>query len=738
MKTIFVPHKFYTNMVRFFIRLLCLALWLPLAPALVAAPHIPATVEVYYSPRGGCTEAIVKALRAAKMSVLVQAYSFTSPPGTMDSNKDGVPDYVAIATGLDPNGARDTDGDGFSDLEELLHGTNPTNATSFPSTNTWPANLLHIDDQSSFKLAVTPMPWDGFSNRFTLCSTGVTIQVCNLQGATYGSGVTTNPSPPFAQITNISVDPLDRLIVMTTPMHYSILTTNTNATVGREMVGLVPLPTLPQFTVPYTNGGGNIFVEATNWILAASNAWRSLTHPVVSTTLSPYDTLQALLFEKSVATVLGARGDTNYTNLTLFPYRTPEVGRTNPPQARLLALETNLDAMHPGYQLRNIYASISNTLATSASTPIINLRIVVLDIYRINSRYNNDYPATFASPVDELRYFLWSGTLDSNYLAWSVTSNLMASASSGAASILAGVLPRPTTNLTLLVRSDTFGLNCRILDQPGPNAPRVLQDSSALPFSFPDNFQLPPGSQVQVYGYTDVTNTACAYPAIEVISIALAALPMASDPDADGNLLIDSWEMKFFGHLGLDPYGDADGDGFTNLQEMMAGSDPTDPLSIPADPGYRVSGQLALEGYAGPGGTGAGTRMVTFKATDSAGTVLTQWNLLLNFTGGMASYVCNSVPPSTARVSAKTAWSLRKRLTATFTSGAATANFTSANKLPAGDIDGSNWVDMDDYFLLAASWNKPDSVADVNGNGLASLDDYYLMAARWYQAGDPE
>ena len=80
MKTIFVPHKFYTNMVRFFIRLLCLALWLPLAPALVAAPHIPATVEVYYSPRGGCTEAIVKALRAAKMSVLVQAYSFTSPP----------------------------------------------------------------------------------------------------------------------------------------------------------------------------------------------------------------------------------------------------------------------------------------------------------------------------------------------------------------------------------------------------------------------------------------------------------------------------------------------------------------------------------------------------------------------------------------------------------------------------------------------------------------------------------
>ena len=45
-----------------------------------AAPKIPATVEVFYSPHGGCTEAIVNALRAAKQSVLLQAYSFTSPP----------------------------------------------------------------------------------------------------------------------------------------------------------------------------------------------------------------------------------------------------------------------------------------------------------------------------------------------------------------------------------------------------------------------------------------------------------------------------------------------------------------------------------------------------------------------------------------------------------------------------------------------------------------------------------
>jgi phosphatidylserine/phosphatidylglycerophosphate/cardiolipin synthase-like enzyme len=39
-----------------------------------------APAQVYFSPRGGCTEAIVAALGAARKSVLVQAYSFTSGP----------------------------------------------------------------------------------------------------------------------------------------------------------------------------------------------------------------------------------------------------------------------------------------------------------------------------------------------------------------------------------------------------------------------------------------------------------------------------------------------------------------------------------------------------------------------------------------------------------------------------------------------------------------------------------
>jgi phosphatidylserine/phosphatidylglycerophosphate/cardiolipin synthase-like enzyme len=41
---------------------------------------IPQGVQVFFSPQGGCTEAVVDALNHATNSVFVQAYSFTSAP----------------------------------------------------------------------------------------------------------------------------------------------------------------------------------------------------------------------------------------------------------------------------------------------------------------------------------------------------------------------------------------------------------------------------------------------------------------------------------------------------------------------------------------------------------------------------------------------------------------------------------------------------------------------------------
>jgi phosphatidylserine/phosphatidylglycerophosphate/cardiolipin synthase-like enzyme len=59
----------------------------------VEADRTPPTIEVRFSPRGGCTDAVVSELDAAKNRVLVQAYSFTSAPiakALVEAHKRGV------------------------------------------------------------------------------------------------------------------------------------------------------------------------------------------------------------------------------------------------------------------------------------------------------------------------------------------------------------------------------------------------------------------------------------------------------------------------------------------------------------------------------------------------------------------------------------------------------------------------------------------------------------------------
>ena len=64
----------------------------------VAAP-LPSGVRMYFSPHGGCTEAVVEQLTKAKSNILVQAYSFTSEPiakALVDAHKRGVQVQVIL------------------------------------------------------------------------------------------------------------------------------------------------------------------------------------------------------------------------------------------------------------------------------------------------------------------------------------------------------------------------------------------------------------------------------------------------------------------------------------------------------------------------------------------------------------------------------------------------------------------------------------------------------------------
>ena len=55
--------------------------------------------KVYFSPKGGCTEAAVEAITATSKTILIQAYSFTSDPiaqALIAANKRGVEIHVIL------------------------------------------------------------------------------------------------------------------------------------------------------------------------------------------------------------------------------------------------------------------------------------------------------------------------------------------------------------------------------------------------------------------------------------------------------------------------------------------------------------------------------------------------------------------------------------------------------------------------------------------------------------------
>ena len=62
----------------------------------------PTSIEVFFSPKGGCQDAIIREVNAAKDYVHVQAYSFTSAPiarALLDAKKRGVKVEVVIDKG---------------------------------------------------------------------------------------------------------------------------------------------------------------------------------------------------------------------------------------------------------------------------------------------------------------------------------------------------------------------------------------------------------------------------------------------------------------------------------------------------------------------------------------------------------------------------------------------------------------------------------------------------------------
>jgi phosphatidylserine/phosphatidylglycerophosphate/cardiolipin synthase-like enzyme len=88
-------------------------------------PQTLPPLEIYFSPHGGCTEAVVREIQAAKAKILVQAYSFTSAPiakALAEAHGRGVDVQVVLD--------KSQETEKYSSATFLLHASIPTRIDS--------------------------------------------------------------------------------------------------------------------------------------------------------------------------------------------------------------------------------------------------------------------------------------------------------------------------------------------------------------------------------------------------------------------------------------------------------------------------------------------------------------------------------------------------------------------------------------------------------------------------------
>lgn len=158
--------------------------------------------------------------------------------------------------------------------------------------------------------------------------------------------------------------------------------------------------------------------------------------------------------------------------------------------------------------------------------------------------------------------------------------------------------------------------------------------------------------------------------------------------DADGDGLPDLWEQQYFGNLDQTPTGDADGDGISNQQEFLNGTDPT----IAAPPA--VSGVMALRGD--------GQNTLSWSPSANA----TSYNLYWSTTPGVTTANGNKIagvtsPYNHAGLANGTAYYYI--VTALNVGGESTPSAevtaTPSAIAPDGDLNGDGVVDVADVLL---------------------------------------
>ena len=426
---------------------------------------------------------------------------------------------------------------------------------------------------------------DGLSGNRATAQEGARLDVFGLDGSALAGGAAAPTGQQGVTGPGLKLDALIAdtrqgfLSVMTEPV-YAVTTPEEDKDRGREIAGLYAIPEGSIPAVEYTPGNGTLKEEADAWIAAALAARNSIVRPTVSGNWTEIDTLSGLLLEKKLEDIFIARAlpGLEAGKLTLFGGRTGDAGRFAPTGDDFAELRIELSESLPGYDIMELFAGIDDPVQDDPG--YAGLREVATSLYAVSSENSNAFPpGTYLPPFEVLRSFVRGNPLPEPYLSEiGISPANLDAAQATIAPLLAGLPTRPVESFTLEVQPDSFEGDCHGLFLLGTDQPVNLFAAPGQPYASTDGFDLIPGTRLFVTGYTDVVDDDCDGTDMEVISVVVLSFPPPANADANQNLLNDDWEDAFLMGEG-DPYGDLDDDGINNLQEMLDGTDPLDPMS---------------------------------------------------------------------------------------------------------------------------------------------------------------
>ncbi|MFP4156375.1 MAG: hypothetical protein ACLFU4_02050 [Opitutales bacterium] len=510
-------------------------------------------------------------------------YTFTQDFQEPDSNRDGLPDFVRDAFGLDPLGPLDTTGNGYTDLEEILAGSDPLDPSDVPADE----DRLTLGTRLNVHAFVQVQDLEALPEiDFASAADGEVIRAADTAGTDLGQGrldsaFTGGPENTVgARVKGIEPNPSRPYLTLRT----NRLLSDASDHLVPEKVALQPMPRLTLPEIDYTPTGEDLETEVENWLAAAREALSGVERETLETPLSAITTLQTAIFERHLALLWAHKENLGSTPaVTLLPQRTGDGSRValSRDEWRLFAQPDTSDPSDPIVaDLLEGWQNLEDFLADSDSDSEL-VRRFAREMYQVHREHYIPGESSARPPLDAFRHFLENdGTLPVFYADnMTLDAGELSTVDQILDDLSVGLSPaRPATTVLAEIQADTFSGRCRLVVDADNSDEYLLLDGGGGAYRFPSGLRLPAGTLLSITGFTDTrpVDEVCVDGSLplEVFSIDLAVLPAPLDADIAGNLLPESWEELHFGATGQDAFADASGNGYSNLEHYLRGRGP--------------------------------------------------------------------------------------------------------------------------------------------------------------------